>query len=473
MARKISRREFVQSSAAVGLAGAAISCGGKSTTPPTETTGKQWKNWAETVVHQNLMAIYQPANLEELKANVKEAADNGWRLRVVGSGHAWSNLGLPDSGGAVIRMEKLNQIIGQDGSVVEVQGGMSIANLNEELFSRGLALANMGDANPQTISGAISTETHGSGVTLGSLSEFVEGMTIVTADGQAQSLEGEDLAAGRVSLGQLGVIYSVRLAVLPSYFLDHKETLVRFRDEQSEIPALLENRHLEYWYYPYTDKAARIVRNKVDSTEEINPMTAWERALILVSSRYAETKGRWNPEGLPDLFRNSVNDTIFPSVDRQGPSYKILLGKGNIWREAVKTYTMEYQFPYAHLWEAFDEMEKSIALAETKGVFVGSPIQVRFTKQSERSLLSHFRFSPTVSFSISFFTTGKGVHTWLPDIERRLINLDGRPHWGKVYYTRPEKDPRFETIRARLDPNGLFSFKQPVYKADPEAFRTS
>ena len=464
MARKISRRQFVQGSAAVGLAGT-VRCAGRSS-PATPTDGIQWENWAGSVVHRNLKAIYQPATLEELKANVKEAAANGWRLRVVGAGHAWSNLGLPEGNGAIIHMDRLNQVLGQDGNIVEVQGGISIQSLNEELFSRGLALANMGDANPQSISGALSTETHGSGVTLGSISEFVEGMTLVMADGEEHILEGEELQAGRVSLGQLGAIYSVKLAVLTNYYLDHKETLVRFRDEQAEIDTLLENRHLEYWYYPYTEKAVRIVRNQVDSTEEINPMTSWETALILVSARYAEFKGRVDPQGLPDMFRTAVNETTFPTIERQGPSHTILLGKGNIWREAVKTYTMEYQFPYTNLWAAFDELEDSIALAETKGVFVGSPIQFRFSKQSERSLLSHFRFSPTVSFSISFFTTSPGAHTWLPDIETRLIGLDGRPHWGKVYYTPPEKDPRFETIRARLDPNGIFAFEQPAYEPD-------
>ncbi|MGH9462367.1 MAG: FAD-binding protein [Vicinamibacteria bacterium] len=464
MARRISRRQFVQGSAALGLAGT-VRCASRSSTV-TPSGGLQWENWASTVVHRNLKALYQPTTLDELKANVREAADNGWRLRVVGSGHAWSNLGLPEGNGAVMLMDRLNQVLGQDGNVVEVQGGISIESLNEELFNRGLALANMGDANPQSISGALSTETHGSGVTLGSISEFVEGMTLVTADGQERILEGEELEAGRVSLGQLGVIYSVKLAVLPSYYLDHQETLVRFRDEQPEIDALLENRHLEYWYYPYTEKTVRIIRNTVDSTEEINPITPWETALILVSARYAELKGRVDPAGLPDMFRTAANETTFPTIERQGPSHRILLGKGNIWREAVKTYTMEYQFPYSNLWAAFDALEDSIALAETQGVFVGSPIQFRFSKKSERSLLSHFRFSPTVSFSISFFTTSPGAHTWLPDIEQRLIALDGRPHWGKVYYIRPEKDPRFEPIRARLDPNGVFGFEQPTYEPD-------
>jgi FAD/FMN-containing dehydrogenase len=371
----------------------------------------------------------------------------------------------------VIQLDNLNAILGLEGKVVEVQGGISIAQLNEELFTRGLALANMGDANPQAIAGAISTETHGSGVTLGSLSEFVEGITLVRADGETQELAGKELEAGRLSLGQLGVVYSVKLAVLSNYYLRQTEELVRFRDEEDEIEELLKNRHLEYWFYPYSEKAVRITRHPVDSTEERNLMTWFDNLGVSLSARYVERKGRLTPEALPEFYERVVNETTFPKAERQGPWHKILVGKANSWRRGIKTYTMEYLFPYKHLFQAFDEMETSIELARRKGVFVGCPVQIRFTKKSARTLLSHFLHDPTVSFSISFFTSHRGAHTWLPELERRLLNLEGKPHWGKMYYVRPQKDPCFEQIRAKLDPKGTFAFEQPLYLADPEAFR--
>ncbi|MGH9319240.1 MAG: FAD-binding protein [Vicinamibacteria bacterium] len=432
---------------------------------------KGWQNWSNSVRHPDLEALYRPRDLQELKANVKEAAANGWKLRVVGSGHSWSNLGLPATGGAVMQLDRLDAVLGVEGQVVEVEGGISIARLNDELFERGLALPNMGDANPQAIAGAISTETHGSGVTLGSLSEFVEGITIVRADGEEQVLGGEELQAGRISLGQLGVIYSVKLGVLPNYFLRETDKLVRFRDEQGAIEDLLKNRHLEYWFYPYSEKAIRITRDPVDSTEEVNLMNWFDNLSVAASARFVERKGRLNPEALPAFYRGVMTEKTFPTEERQGPWHKILVGKANSWRKAIKTYTMEYLLPYQHLWQAFDEMEKSIELAQKKRVFVACPTQIRFTKKSERSLLSHFVHEPTVSFSISLFTTNKGAHTWLPEIEKRLINLEGKPHWGKMYYVRPQKDPRFERIQKKLDPNGMFAFEQTLYVADPEAFR--
>ncbi len=183
----------------------------------------QWENWSDTVRHLDLKAIYHPKTLEELKSNVKEASDNGWKLRVVGAGHSWSNLGLPAIGGAIIQLDQLKAVLSVQGNVVEVQGGISIEELNDELFNRGLALPNMGDATPQAIAGAVATETHGSGAKLGTFSELVEGMTLVRADGQEQALANEELQGGRLSLGQLGATYSVKIAAVPSYYLHQEE----------------------------------------------------------------------------------------------------------------------------------------------------------------------------------------------------------------------------------------------------------
>ncbi len=438
-----------------------------------------WNNWAETVRHPDLAKVFEPKSLDELKANVKEAAQQGWKLRAVGSGHAWSNLGLPSGQqGAVILTDQLNgfEVLdrpsGDTPGLVEVEGGIKVKRLTESLFDQGLALPNMGDANPQGLAGAIATDTHGSGVGagLGSFSEAIEEMTIVTADGEERVLQGEELEAGRVALGQLGVVYKVKLAVIDNYYLHHLRTMVRFRDEQTEIDALLrDNRHVEYWYYPYTDMAERIVRNVADSTEVRNPLGFFERLQIKFASWFVNRRGKRKPESLPELFQRNI--TRLKRIERQGPWHEILVGSSNIWRDVVKTYTMEYQFAYERLWDAFDELEASITLARQKNVYVAAPIQCRFTKKSERSILSHLSFEPTVSFSVSFHTNHRGVHTFLPDLERRLINLGGKPHWGKMYYTEQAKDPRFEAVRTALDPTGVFAFEQPLYTPDPEAFQ--
>lgn len=439
----------------------------------------KWENWAETVRHRDLAKVYEPHDVEELKANVREAAGNGWKLRAVGSGHAWSNLGLPDGEqGAVIVTDHLDgfRVLqrpapGQRG-LVEVAAGIKIKELTETLHREGLALTNMGDANPQALAGAIATETHGSGAGpgLGSFSEQVEAMTIVMADGTERALNAEQLRAGRVALGRLGVVHKVQLSVVESYFLHHLRVMVRFRDEQAVLDDLLrDNRHVEYWYYPYTEMAERIVRNEVDSTKVINPLGPWENFKIRFASSVVNLQGKTRPEKLPELFQSNIER--LERIERQGPWHELLVGSSNIWREVVKTYTMEYQFAYDRLWDAFDELEASIARARQKDVYVAAPIQFRFTTKSERSFLTHLVHEPTVSFSVSFHTNHAGAHTFLPELERRFLDLGGQPHWGKMYYTRPPIDPRFEAVRAALDPDGVFDFEQPLYQPDPAAFQ--
>ena len=442
----------------------------------------KWQNWARTVKHTGLEKVYEPKNLNELKSAVKQAANRGWKLRAVGSGHAWSNLGVPSRcGGAVILTERLDKILSSPddptaGGIVEVQGGITIKRLNNELFKLGLALDNMGDSNPQALAGAIATETHGSGAGIGSISEFVEGMTIVKGDGETHVLEGDELKAGRVARGQLGAVYSVKLRVRPKYFLHHEQVLVKLRDDN--IPELIKSRHLEYWYYPYTGMAERITREITDSTTEINPLDIGEEWFIKIGAALVNAMGKNNPQKLPGFWKDHAKEKFFPRVERQGPSHKILLGKSNVWRDVVRTFTMEYQLDIGsgldNFWKAVDAFDESVSVAEKKCVFVASPVQIRFTKKSDKSLLSHLRHQPTASFSISFFRDHDGAHTWLPDLERRLRALGGRPHWGKMYYVEPEATPEsnaFEAIRQSLDPTGVFNFRQGAYTPDPEAFQ--
>ena len=435
-----------------------------------------WDNWADTVVYTRLEKEFEPKNRIELVRCVKDAAAKGWKLRAVGQGHAWSNLGLPSRcKGAAIDMRRLNKPlkIDKQAMTVEVEGGISVEALNEWLFENGLALKNMGDANPQTIAGALSTETHGSGANIGSLSEMVEGMTIVRADGEVHELRGDELKAGRVSLGKLGAVYSVTLSVRERFYLHHKQKLVKLADEQPLLDELLRKPHLEYWYYPYTGMAERITRDELAHPAVDNPLDVFDEWFIKATSDLIEATGIHHPERLPALFRSNVKGDKpgFKEFERKGPSHKILLGKSNVWRKVVKTYTMEYQFPLRNLWKAVEALDKSIELAERKCVYVAAPIQFRFTKKSARSFLTHLLHEPTVSFSVSFFRKHQGAHTWLPELERRFIALEGKPHWGKMYYTAQDKDPSFEEIRRRLDPAGVFGFEQALYTPDAEAFQ--
>jgi L-gulonolactone oxidase len=409
--------------------------------------------------------------LDELKAAIREAAQKGLKVRAVGSGHSWSQLGLDPRQGAIVLTDRLNRVLDIDKAAgrVTVEGGIKLHDLNKELFRNGLALANLGDIDRQSIAGAVSTDTHGSGGHLGGFGDFVEGVTLVTADGEAYEVPETELPAARVSLGRLGVLYALRLKVVPAFHVKHVGEIVDVREEKDQLPRLLqENRNIEYWYFPYTGKADRVVRNEIPPRKTRCYNLRYLQ--IAIGAVWADLNGRFFPSRLPTLFDRAMKlRSLRPDV-RYGPSHEIFPSLAQSTVDLIKTYTMEYQFDLDDLWVCLDEFDESVETARRKGVYISLPIHIRFTQKSRRSLLSHFDYDITASFSVNFSRNYEGAHVWLPDLERRLLRRGAKTHWGKIYYREPEIPPEFEEIRKRLDPGGMFLNEQKPYRPSPGAF---
>ena len=125
------------------------------------------------------------------------------RVKVAGSGHSFTDIACTD--GVMIDMSAMRRVLAVEGNEVTVEAGITLHDLGEELRARGLAMENQGDVDPQTLAGAISTATHGTGGRFGNLSSQVTGVRLVTGTGELVDLrEGDELRAARVSLGALG-----------------------------------------------------------------------------------------------------------------------------------------------------------------------------------------------------------------------------------------------------------------------------
>src|SRR3954468_12446511 len=123
---------------------------------------QQWVNWAGDQSCRPAEVV-RPGSRDELAAAVVAAASEGRRVSVAGSGHSFTEAALTD--GTMLRIEGLHGVIDADpaSGLVEVGAGTVLAELNEELARLGLAMENLGDIDAQTIAGAISTGTHGTG----------------------------------------------------------------------------------------------------------------------------------------------------------------------------------------------------------------------------------------------------------------------------------------------------------------------
>lgn len=179
-----------------------------------------WRNWAGNVTARPAREV-TPASVEELSAAVRQAAADGLKVKAVGTGHSFTATAATD--GVLIRPQLLTGIrnIDRENLTVTVEAGTPLKRLNMALAREGLSLTNMGDIMEQTVSGATSTGTHGTGRESGSIAAQIKGLELVTADGSllvcSEKENPEVFAAARVGIGALGIITAITFAVEPLF----------------------------------------------------------------------------------------------------------------------------------------------------------------------------------------------------------------------------------------------------------------
>ena len=223
-------------------------------TPIPLGAGGHWRNW---VGNQSFVARHMaaPASEDELAALVHEAARRNLGVRVAGSGHSFTP--VVATSGLLLSLKNLQGIVSVDSARkrVVVRAGTKIGDIGRALKEIGLSLANQGDIDTQAIAGALSTGTHGTGISLGCLSSQAVGMRLVQADGSMLSIEGdtdaETMAAAQVSIGMLGVMATVTLQTMDSYNLRERlwrDDFEACMDQHDELAARC--RHFSFFWCP-------------------------------------------------------------------------------------------------------------------------------------------------------------------------------------------------------------------------------
>ena len=219
--------------------------------------GGHWRNW---VGNQSFIARHkeEPGSEDELAALVREASRRELPVRVAGSGHSFTP--VVATSGLLLSLKNLQGLVSADlgRKRVVVRAGTRIGDIGRALKEIGLSLANQGDIDTQAIAGALSTGTHGTGITLGCLSTQAVGMRLVQADGSVLDLDvdrdPETMAAAQVSIGMLGVISTVTLQAIAAYNL--KETLWREDFEscmERHDELAMNNRHFSFFWRPVAE----------------------------------------------------------------------------------------------------------------------------------------------------------------------------------------------------------------------------
>jgi FAD-linked oxidoreductase len=416
----------------------------------------EWRNWAGDQVCTP-SEIASPGTTEDLIEVLGRSRKAGRRVRVAGAGHSFTEAALTD--GTMVSLQRMGNVLEADREtgLVKVEAGVALRDLNERLWGLGLAMENLGDIDVQSLAGAISTATHGTGGGLRNISAQVEAIELVTADGQVRELTGGDeLRAARVSLGALGVITAVTLRTVPAFTLhrlDSPQPLAEVLDRYEEIVGA--NDHFELFVFPYTETALVIERNRTDEPPKPpHRAAAWLNDVLLenhVLDLLART-GRRFPGMNPRMAR--VASRLLSHSERRDRSYRIFATD-----RRVRFTEMEYAVPREHGPEA---LRRVLDLIRGEQIEVFFPIEFRVVAGDD-ALLSPTHERPSAYIAVHQYR-GMEWRPYFEEVEAIMRSFGGRPHWGKRHFqdaaSLAEAYPRFAdflAIRDRYDPDRLFA----------------
>jgi L-gulonolactone oxidase len=425
--------------------------------PPGSRT--RWRNWAGN--ERADAEVVQPGSPDEVAAVLTAAAAAGRRVRPIGSGHSFTGIGRPDdvqlTGGGLVGVEE----VGADG-LVTVRAGTPLHRLNTELVRNGWSLTNLGDIDRQTIAGAVSTGTHGTGARFGGLATQIRALELVTPSGEVLSCDAtrrpEVFAAARIGLGALGVLTAVTLQAVPAFALRAVEgpgTLSAALEGFEEL--MTSTDHVEFYWFPHTDSTLLKCNTRVPLEEGLAPLPRWRAVWddeILANAAFAGVvaAGLRVPALVPPLARMSAK--ALGARTWTDYSHRVFVS-----RRRVRFLEMEYAIPRVDAPAVLAELRRVHEANDWRAAF---PVEVR-TAAGDDIPLSTASGRDTV-YIAAHVPAGTDPGPWFSALESIAGQVGGRPHWGKLHGldagTLRARYPRFGeflAVRDSLDPGGVLS----------------
>ena len=419
-----------------------------------------FRNWSRTVSFV-VNEFVRPTSEAEVAQVVITAKNNGKSLRVQGAGHSFSQLLTTND--TLVSLDDIPNRCVVNGNLATVNAGIRLRELVQALKAKGLGLRNMGSVTEQSIAGAFSTGTHGTGLKLGSLSSQVTSMRLVDGNGQVQVVSPADMPAARLSMGLLGIITEVTLDCVPYYQLEYNAYVCRFDDivDRMDELAATNERALIWWLRPPVGPADRVViitKNPVGAPPGF-PANApnLDDSSILGFSNSLSFDGN-ALGGL--LIGLSPAPGRFRRIVKYVDGYETVL---TIPLLPVLHREMEYAIPAQHTSTALKQVRHVLDEADVRVLL---PIELRYMS-AETHLLSP-SFDRPQGVMYMGISPGVDIMNNAPEVFERfepiMRTLGGRPHWGKHYtLTRddvarmyPTTHDTFVQTRRRFDPHGVF-----------------
>lgn len=416
-----------------------------------------WRNWAGT--HSSRPHRFDtPRSIAELSALVARATEQGLRVKAVGAGHSFTGVAVTD--GVLVSLDGIAGIESvratPDGPIATVLAGTRLRSLNEQLWARGLAMINLGDIDVQSIAGALSTGTHGTGARFGGLATLIRGLQIVLADGtvaDCSDTENPDLyQAAKIGLGAIGIISKLDLAVQPAFAMRAVEGPARLDDTLDGLEQDLASvDHFEFYWFPHTNRVLTKRNTRLSGDTPLRPLHPIRGYLDdeFMSNTVFEAVNRVTT-AVPAAIRaiNHLSARALSARTFTDRSYRVFASP-----RRVRFREMEYAVPQAAVKEVLREIDSWL---DRSGCRIAFPIEVRFAPADDVWLsTAHGRDSAYVAVHQYH---RRDHREYFDAVEAIARSVDGRPHWGKMH-TRSAADlrttyPRFDdfcTVRDKYD----------------------
>ncbi|MDJ0322950.1 D-arabinono-1,4-lactone oxidase [Cryobacterium sp. PH31-AA6] len=424
-------------------------------------SGAKWRNWAgsESV---RPVRVERPSSVGAVQRAVVAAARAGLRIKAVGSGHSFS--GIAVAPGVQLDLDDLAGLVAVDeaGGRVTLAAGTRLHRIPALLAPHGLAMANLGDIDRQTLAGATSTGTHGTGGGFGGLATQITALTMVTADGGllrvSETENAELLPAARLGLGALGILVDITVQCVPRFLLhavEAAEPLEEVLDGYLERSRRLD--HYEFYWFPHTGTALTKTNTRLPGDAARAPvgrLSGWVDDELLANGVYRGVcaVGAILPPVIPGF--NRLAERLTGRREYTDASHRVFIAN-----RTVRFHEMEYALPRHAIPGALREVR---TLIDSRGWRISFPIEVR-SAAADDLWLSTAQGRETGYIAVHRYHREDPAE-YFHAIEAIMRAHDGRPHWGKMHYRDAESlgpaYPRFADfilVRDRLDPERRFS----------------
>jgi FAD-linked oxidoreductase len=420
-----------------------------------------WRNWGR--VESSTPAFRaRPTSVDEVQAVVREARSRGLTVKAVGAGHSFTDIAATI--GVMVDLSGLDGLLHVDAERhrATLAAGTNLYQLPALLDPHGLALENMGDIDRQTVAGATSTGTHGTGARFRGLAAQIVALKLVTADGGVLTVSdtenAELLPAARLGLGALGIVVEVTLQCVPSFLLKAIEHPEPFDDVLDTFEQrAVESDHFEFYWWPHTDRVMTKNNTRLPMETGAKPVGAvsnWVEETLLSNVVLGMKSGLATL--IPRTIRpiNRLATRVYGDREYIDRSYEVFTAPRN-----VRFREMEYAIPRGSLPQALRDLR---GLIDRMGWDISFPVEVRVAAPDDNWLSTAYQRESAYIAVHKYFR--KDHLPYFRAVDALLRSYDGRPHWGKIHFldaaelaARYPRFADFRALRSRLDPDGLFA----------------